>query len=69
MELGNLLNQNIRIEKYVSELGTTISIINNCNDMELAKFKSNEDIDCWINPGWFKNEMEYLNHKGKQNEK
>ena len=61
MELGTLLNQNIKVVKEVEGHGTTIKFINTSNGMELANIwiDSADECNIWLNPGGVMNEVEY----------
>jgi hypothetical protein len=61
VELGTLLNQNIRIEKETQEIFDTIKLINTINNMELARIdiQHADELDIWINPGGFISKKDY----------
>ena len=57
MELGTLLNQNIKVVS--EENNHIIKLINISNNMELARFESKEIIYAWGNPGGVMTKEEY----------
>lgn len=65
MELGTLLNQNIKVVKEVEGHSTTIKFINTSNGMELANIWIDRADECniWLNPGGVMNEAEYYELK------
>lgn len=52
-----LLNQPVKIVPNVDD--TEFSLVNTINGQELARIKSNEPMDLWINKGVFMTKEEY----------
>ena len=61
MELGTLLNQNIKIVEEVDGRDTIIKLINTSNEMELATIwvAYADECDVWLNPGGVMTKEEY----------
>jgi len=61
MEIGTLLNQNIKVVKVQSGFETTIKFINTSNEMELATIwvAHADECDIWLNPGGFMTQEDY----------
>ena len=69
MEVGTLLNQNIKVEKEIEGYNTTIRFINTSNGMELANIWIDRADECevWLNPGGFMSMQSYMEHNGNKN--
>lgn len=52
-----LLNQPVKIVPNVDD--TEFSLVNTINGQELARIKSNEPMDLWVNKGGFMTKEEY----------
>ena len=61
MEIGTLLNQNIKVVKIQDGFETTIKLINISNGMELATIwiVYADECDVWLNPGGFMTKEDY----------
>lgn len=69
MEVGTLLNQNIKVEKEIEGHSTIIRFINTSNGMELANIWVDRADECsiWLNPGGVMNIAEYVDKKENKN--
>ena len=62
MEVGTLLNQNIKVEKEIQGHDTIIRFINISNGMELANIwvESADECELWLNPGGYMTMQSYM---------